>query len=155
MASFKLRINEKNLKIAQFMEVAGKAVKVLQENGDILVKFRYGLNISRLEVGSIIKGFTDGDWRAFVEEIKSTLKGAKIREASDMVVRLRSLRTEDIHIRLDPLERETIEEAARLEGKSLSDFIRAAALRRAGETFDEEKAKKMAKQKREESPYIQ
>lgn len=61
-----------------------------------------------------------------------------------------SARTEDVHIRLDPLERETIEEAAVMEGRSLSDFIRSAALKRASEVFDREKARRMAEQKRRE-----
>jgi len=55
-----------------------------------------------------------------------------------------------VHIRLDPLERETIEEAAVMEGRSLSDFIRSAALKRASEVFDREKARRMAEQKRRE-----
>jgi len=38
-----------------------------------------------------------------------------------------------------------------MEGRSLSDFIRSAALKRASEVFDREKARRMAEQKRREN----
>ena len=154
MPMFKLRINENNRKIADFLEAAERGVEVLQDGKNILVKFKYGLHISRLEIGSIIREFTDNDWRSLIKEIKNTLTGAKLQMVSDVSIGMRPLRTEDVHIRLDPLERETIEEAAVMEGRSLSDFIRSAALKRASEVFDREKARRMAERKRREESHM-
>ena len=53
MPMFKLHINENNRKIADFLEAAERGVEVLQDGKDLLVKFKYGLHISRLEIGSI------------------------------------------------------------------------------------------------------
>lgn len=157
MPMFKLRVTENNLRIAEFLEAAERAVKIEKREGEILVNFKYGFTVTFLEVGSIIKGFTRRDWRNLINEVKDTVVGAKVQEFSDVSFGLRPIKTERIYIRLDPLEKETIQEAAVLEGKSLSEFIRSAALRLASEAFDKKTAMRMAERKRKEESqsYVQ
>ena len=153
MPMFKLRATENNLRIAEFLETAERGVKVERHRDEILVKFKYGFTITLLEVGSIIRGFTRRDWRNLIKEAKETIVGGKVQEFSDASFGVRPTKSERIYIRLDPLEKETIQEAAVLEGKSLSEFIRSAALKAASEAFDKETAMRMMKRKQKENSH--
>jgi len=153
---FTLRLNKTNLRIAEAIKNAVDGVKVDVREDGILVSFDYGLNISRLELGSVGMDLTPGQWNALAREIKKTLVGAKVREFNSMLIGIHPLKTERIDIRLDPLEKALIVDAARIEQKSITDFIRTAALRLADEVFDRETAKKMQEREgvRDEQAYV-
>jgi hypothetical protein len=84
---------------------------------------------------------------AGTRQIKRTLVGAKVRDFNSALIGIHPLRTERVYIRLDPLEKALIADAAKIEQKTITDFIRAAALRMAEEVFDRETLKKMQKRK--------
>jgi len=150
MPHFTLRLNKANLKIAEAIKNAADDVKVDVQDGFIRVSFKYGLNISRLELGPVGNDLTPNQWNALAKEIRQTLVGAKVREFNSMLIGIHPLRTERIDIRLDPLEKALIKDAARIEQKSITDFIRAAALRVADEVFDRETARRMLEKVQQE-----
>lgn len=151
---FELHMNENNLKIAEFLKASGKCSEVRHENDRIIVKFKFGFTIHRLHIGSIIKGFTDRDWRLLTNEIRRTISGARVCELSDLAIGIHPLKTELIRVRMDPLEKETLQEAAVLAGKSLSEFIRSAALKEASEVFDKKTVTKRRQSKGSQT-YVQ
>lgn len=81
-----------------------------------------------------------------------------MRVFSNMSFGLRPLKTYDVHVRLDPAERNIIEEAATLDGKNLSEFIRNAALKAASEVFDknilERQTRRQKQQEQQKEPYL-
>ncbi len=133
--SFRLKNNEKNATIAEYLQ-ATENVLVERNEKEIVVKFDHGFTITRLELGSIIRDLTDSDWRELINEVKGTIKGGKVEVFSHMSFGVRPTRSELLIIRLDPSEKQILQEAATLEGKTLSEFVRNAALRVAGEVFN-------------------
>lgn len=134
MPSFILPLNEINKKIVDFYEGCDR-VEAKKRDGRIFVYFNGGLTILRMEVDAAAGSITDKEWRDLIRDIKKTLKGAKIRGFSDIDIRIYPLRTEYAHLRLDPLEKELILDAAKTEHRSLSDFVRMAALEKADQVL--------------------
>lgn len=140
MPRFTLKLTDRNLKIAEFLEDAERHIKTIRQKDSVTIKFGSGLTIFRLEISCITGGITDAEWKDLAKEIKSTLIGAKIREFSDQVIGIRPLRNRGVYIRLNAIEESLIREAAKLEGRTLSDFIRMAALRASDEVLERTKA---------------
>jgi hypothetical protein len=147
MPHFILKLNKRNLEIAEAIKKVADGVKVEVLEDGIRASFDYGLDISRLELGSAGVNLTPSQWNALAREIKRTLVGAKVRDFNSALIGIHPLKTERIYIRLDPLEKALIADAAKIEQKTITDFIRAAALRMAEEVFDRETLKKMQKRK--------
>ena len=135
MISFSLPMNAVNLKIARFYE-DGEHVKVAVSGNKIVVNLTHGLTIFRIDVEGIARAFTDKEWRDLAEQIKSTLKGAKIREFTDLAIGIQPLRSKDIHLRINPIEFDLIRNASREDHRSISDFIRMAALEKAEQVLE-------------------
>jgi len=154
MPWFRLRANELNLRIAERLEASERFVKVKKENGEIRVEFQYGLTISRITLGSVSRELSEKDWRNLVKEIKSTLVGAKIRECSDQMIGIQALRTQWIHIRVNPVEKALILDAAKAQGRTIADFVRIASLKVADEVFNAEVTKGRQRSKNEQRPYV-
>jgi len=136
MPSFRLSLNPKHLAIAEYLQSAERGVKFEVKDREIAVEFEYGFAVFRIEVTSLVPDLTDADWGNLISEIKRTVSGAKVREFSNMSFGVRPTRVHDIHVRLDAAERHLIEEAAVLDGKSLSEFIRSTALKAASEVLN-------------------
>jgi len=156
MPSFTLRLNDTNYKIAKLYE-DGENIKTAISGDSITVSFAYGMTILRMEVDAI-KTLTDKEWRNLAKEIKSTLKGAKIRELTDLAIRISPLKTKDVHLRISPLELELIRKAAEKVHKSTPDFIRMTALEKADQvliakTEIEERVKSKLKRPQETEIY--
>jgi hypothetical protein len=140
MPKFKLLENEVNRKLSELLSAEG--CRVTHEQHCIIIEFNFGLNIFRVEAGSVLGGLTDLEWRAFINNIKSTLQGAKVRRADDMVISLAPVKSEIIRLRVNPQEKELIRKAAALKRKTLSAFIRSAVLEAVDETFAQESQEK-------------
>jgi hypothetical protein len=153
MPSFRLRINELNLKIAERLEASEHFVKI-KKDGEIHVEFQYGLTISRIALGDVSKDLTEKDWRNLANEIKNTLVGAKIREYSDQIIGIQPLRTEWIHVRVNPVEKALILDAAKLQKRRVADFARIALLKAADEVFNAEVMKERQQSRNEQKPYV-
>lgn len=136
MPSFRLSLNPKHLAIAEYLKSAERGLKFEVKNREIIVEFEYGFTVFRVEVASLVPDFTDADWSNLISEIKRTVFGAKVREFSSMSLGVRPTRVHDIHVRLDAAERHLLEEAAVLDGKSLSEFIRSTTLKAASEILN-------------------
>lgn len=136
MPSFKLQRNQRNEEIVQCIKRLEDGIVTKQRKNSILVDFKYGLNLSRLEMASVLRDLTESEWFSLQRGIKATLKGAKMRVANDFAMVVRPLLTEEVHVRFSPIELHEIEEAANLTGKTLSDFIRGKALEGAGEEIE-------------------
>jgi uncharacterized protein (DUF1778 family) len=136
MPSFRLSLNPKHLAIAKYLKSAERELKFEVKNHEIIVEFEYGFTVFKVEVASLIPDFTDADWSNLISEIKRTVTGAKVREFSSMSFGVRPTRVHDIHVRLDATEKHLLEEAAVLDGKSLSEFIRSTALKAASEILN-------------------
>jgi len=155
LPSFKLNANKLNEMIAKRLEETERYVDVRLEAGTIHVEFQYGLTISRLTLGEIAKELSDRDWRNLAKEIKSTLVGAKVRELNDQTIGIQPIRTEWIHVRVNPIEKALIADAAKARGKTIADFVRIAALKVAEEVFQEEVRKEEMERKEEtEKSYV-
>jgi hypothetical protein len=133
MASFVLRMTERNLKIADFIGTEPHVV-TRREDDRIQIEFGGMLSISRIEIDAAI-GLTDKEWRELGREIKKTLKGAKVREFSDLAIGIWPVRKGGIFIRVNDFEKELLERAAKTEHRSISDFIRMAALEKADQVL--------------------
>jgi len=144
MPKFKLPKNEINIKLSELLRAEG--CRVTNEQHHIIIEFNFGLNIFRVEAGSALGGLTDHEWRTLIDNIKNTLKGAKVRRADDMVIRIAPVKSEVIRLRVNPQEKELIRKAAALKGKTLSDFIRSVVLKAVDEAFAEES--------QERKPYV-
>ena len=144
MPSFKLPLNKKYQRIAEALQnTKGDYVDVSTERDKIVVSFEDGLIITRFDLGEVGRELTDKDWIALYKEVKSSLTGAKVRDFNMELIGIHPLKTRFIGIRLTPIERGLIEEAARIEQMSLTDFVRVAALRVADQVISEEQARKL------------
>jgi len=151
MPSFKLKLNKRNVAIAKILEKKSDyGVKVTEENGEVKVTFNAGLLISRIfDLGEL--KLTDSQWARLMKEIRKTLVGAKIRDFDGETIGIHPLMTEQVRVRIDPLSKATIEEAARIAQMTVSDFLRMAGLRMAEQIINEEQARKLEeRQKRKE-----
>ena len=151
MPSFKLSLNKKNLEVAEALKKSKDYVNVTVEGDIIKVSFDWGLNISRLSLGTIGKDLTDTDWNRLLKEIKKTLKEAKIRDFNTELISIHPLKTEQLHIRISPQEKNLIKRAAEIEGISITDFVRIATLRMADETIEKKRIRRMKKEAEEEA----
>ena len=141
MPSFTLKVNKRNLAIAKSLEKKN-GVKVTVENGEIKVTFDAGLLISRIFDLEELR-LTDPQWSRLMKEIKKTLVGAKIRDFDGETIGIHPLMTEQIRIRIDPLSKATIKEAAKIAQMTITDFMRTAALMMADQIISEEQARKL------------
>lgn len=147
MTHFTLSLHKKNMKIAKAIQRANIEYVELATQGDkITVSFKEGLQISRLELSSLGIDLSDNDWATLCKEIKKTLRGGKVRDFNSLIIGIRPLKTELLTIRLSPLEKSQMLEAAKIEGESVTSFIRTAALRRVSEVFDRETAQRMVEE---------
>lgn len=143
LALFTLERNQRNEQIIQCIRKLEDGVVTKQRRGIILVEFKYGLNLSRLEVASLLRDLTESEWFSLQRRVKATLKGAKIRVANDLAFVIRPLLTEEIHVRFSPNELHEIKEAAKLTDKTLSDFIRGKTLEGASQEFEKVELKEL------------
>jgi len=134
MASFTLKATERNLKIADYLSVEPH-LKISREREHIRVEFGGMLSISRLEIDAVAGGIADKEWRELAKEIRQTLAGAKIREFTDIIIGIWPLRKEGVFVRLDSFEKRLIQEAAETEHRTISDFVRMAALEKADQAL--------------------
>jgi hypothetical protein len=149
MPSFKLPLNKKYQRITEaLLEAKGDYVTINVENDRIVVSFEDGLVITRFDLGEIGKELTDKDWNALCREVKSSLTGAKVRDFNTELIGIHPLKTKFMGIRLTSIERKLIEEAARIEQTSLTDFVRVAALRVADQVIYEEKMRKLEQEEK-------
>ena len=131
MPLFKLAMNEKNLKIAQFIEDAERAVKISRSREYVKVEFKWDITVARFMLEGAVDSLTDREWQALIREIKQSLKGAKIRSESDQFFTIQIVRQHCIGARVSAAEKNVICKAAELEHESPSIFIRKAALKKA------------------------
>jgi len=144
MQSFTLQHNAKNLRIAEIIRACTPECKIEVTKKAIAVTLKYGLSLSLLDLSMQGVELTDSEWRALFREIKSTLQGGKARMVNPGLISISPLKTELLTIRITPLEKKMIEEAAKLQHKTVARFIREALASAAGEIFDAETARKMA-----------
>jgi len=142
MPSFKLPLNERNAKIAEFIEAAEQLVKVSVQADSVLVKFERDLALFRFMLEGAAGILTQRDWLNLFREIKSTLTGGKIREMSDQVIRIQPLRRHVICTRLSDEEFETVRKAASEQRESISAFVRNAVLSVADKVATEKERRK-------------
>jgi len=151
MPSFRLKLNKRNLAIANALkEAKGDYVTIQEKGNEIDISFKEGLIITRFDLGDIGKELTDSGWNALLREIKKTLSGAKVRDFNSELIGIHPLRTEIISMRLTPLERSFIEDAAEIEERSLTDFIRTAALMMANEVLNMEKLRRLEEERKQQ-----
>jgi uncharacterized protein (DUF1778 family) len=139
MIRFEIRATPLNLQIAGYLERAhdvktkiGQRIVVSSEGNP------YGLKLSKLEMGSAILDLTDNDWRLLGKEVRRTVRGGKVREFTNWIIDIEPLRTQRVYVRLTPFEEEEIREAAKVEKKTISDFIRGKVLQGVAETSNRE-----------------
>jgi len=152
MTSFTLHKDKCNVRIAKAIKEENKDyVQINTENEELHISFQAGLTIIRSAIEDALKKeISDEEWKALAYEIKKTLSGGKIREFNKNIIGISPLKTERIFIRLDPLEKTFITEAAKQEGRTISDFVRLAAIERARDVFAEETVRRMKEEAREE-----
>lgn len=131
MPSFKLPMNEKNLRIAEFIEDAKEGVKISHEDGRVKVEFERDLTVARFMLEGAVGSLTDREWRSMILEVRRTLEGAKLRNVSDQFFTVQALRQHCIGARVNLLEKGMICKAAEIEHESPSTFIRKAAVEKA------------------------
>ena len=152
MTSFTLHKDKCNLRIAGAIKEENKDyVQIHTENEELHISFQAGLTITRSAIEDALKReMPNEEWKALANEIKKTLSGGKIREFNENIIGISPLKTERIFIRLSPLEKTFIAEAAKQEGRTISDFVRIAAIERAREVFAEETIRRMEEKAKEE-----
>ncbi|MEM3078660.1 MAG: DUF1778 domain-containing protein, partial [Nitrososphaerales archaeon] len=139
MMRFEISATPLHLKVASYLEQAYDAkIKIERKIIVAINKNLYGLKLSKLEMGSAIPDLTDNDWRFLGSEIRQTLRGGKIRELTNWIIDIEPLRTRRIYVRLTPFEEEEIKEAAKVEKKTISDFIRGKVFQGIVETENNE-----------------
>jgi len=113
--------------------------KVTDVHGLVTIHFEHGLIIDRFALEAAFKDFTENDWKALQKHVRGTLRGGKITNASDTNIGIRSTLSKMVVVRLRSLELEMVKEAARKEGKRLSDFLRGKILQGVDEEYERER----------------
>jgi len=151
LTSFTLAENKLNTKIAEALKEKNKQyVKTAIREGRIEVTFAEGLIIHRSDIDILTDiDLTDEEWNTLAKEIKETLKGARMFH-NKKTIEIVPLKTRMICIRFNPIDMEIIKDAAKDEKRTISDFIRVAAIERAQEIFKKETVERMEKRAREE-----
>lgn len=103
------------------------------------VFFNHGLTIDRFALEAAIKDFTEDDWRMLRNSVRGSLHGGKITNVNDTTINIRSDRSKLVAVRLRPSELEMVKEAAKKEGKRLSDFLRGKILQGVDEEYERER----------------
>jgi len=145
MTTFSISKNERHEKFADFLQNLGLVTTVRKTAHRIEVELPAGFHLLRMEVDGAVP-FTDREWRNLVKEIKKSVKGARVI-ADNAHLRLEPHRTQVIVLRVTPIERGLIKRAAEIEHRSVSDFVREAALERADSVLVVSE-----RQKKEEKP---
>lgn len=150
MPFFTLKKNRRNVAIAEAIKSAYDDVKVSVQKDRIYISFKYDVTFSVLDLNTYAIA-TDEHWRSFMKEIKRTLTGAKIREFNKLIIGISPLRTRRLYIRLTPSEKNLMRKAAEISGTTVTDFARTAILNAAGETLNEETARRMERRAEEKT----
>jgi uncharacterized protein (DUF1778 family) len=145
MTAFSISRNERHERFAEFLKALGLASAVRKTADRIEVELPAGFHLLRMEVDRAVS-FTDREWRNLVKEIKKSVRGARVI-ADNAHLRLEPHRTHVIVLRVTPIERGLIKRAAEIEHRSISDFVREAALEKADSVLVVSE-----RQKREEKP---
>lgn len=155
MTSFTLPENELNMRIAKALKEKNEQyVKTRIHEGKIEVAFAEGLIIHRSDI-DISSGvdLTDKEWNTLAKEIKKTLKEAKTFH-DKKTIEIMPLKTKMVCVRFNPIDIGLIKEAAKLQKRTISEFIRMAAIERMREVFAEEKFKKTVKEEKRSNTYV-
>lgn len=150
MIRFKLPLNRKNREILDVIKTRyGCEFKV--EDDEISVFSNYGLDISRMDL--VLSGIelTEDEWRQLYKQVKRTIRGGRAQLTNPALISISLAKTELLLVRLTPLDKKLIAEAAKLGGESIAAFARNAMLKAAKETFEKETAEKMTEKTEKES----
>lgn len=142
--SFILPRNGKNLKIVETMKSCASDCEVKIAKDAIAVVLKYGLSLSAFDLTLRGIEITESEWRMLFRQIKRTIKDGKVRLLNKSTISISPLKTDLLIVRLSPLEKRMVAEAARLQGKKVASFVRDALMDAVGAVFDQETLKKMA-----------
>lgn len=162
MPVFELLKDDINLAVTAFLEKTHDGIKVKVMRDKIKVKSNFAVELDKLELGSAIPALTDGDWAKIYRQIGKTLWGGRLWPPSrnfdrdeTWVIRILLKKTKDIHMRFDPLDYESVKEAAKLSKASVSEFVRKAALAAVSMEFDKEASRRQRERQQEQKAVSQ
>jgi predicted DNA-binding protein len=154
---FKIKDNATNRKILSILKVD----EVSTDGKWLVVKNKYSLEFDKLVLGSAIPTLSDKEWLSLYRDVSRTLEGGRIWPAKyrfdkreTWMFKIIPLKTKQLIVRMDPLEFEELKEAAKLAGKTISDFVRGAVDKAIDEEFDKMVNNEQAKQEQKRKPYV-
>lgn len=122
MPSFELRRSEVNAAVVDWLKKQAE-IKVEDHKGSIRIYFSEMLSIPRVELH-----VSDDAWARLLSELRMTLNGGHLKVYRDEILTIHPVRNRCLQVRLDLLDDDLIRRAAGYARKTLSDFVREAAL---------------------------
>lgn len=157
MPTFQLENNDINRAVGSFLEKTHDDLNVQVSKDRIVVKAKFAVELSKLELGSAIPTLTDMDWARLYRQISKTVKGGRVwpprrnfDRAETWVIRVKLLRTRRVEVLFDSLDYEMVKEAAKLANKTVTDFIRTAVMLAVDQEYDKETMRKQREKQQQQ-----